>query len=156
MSRSSIAHDRPSEEVKRLDRDESAEDAAVRNLHRVPLVMAKVGMGAAIGQAIGTGSRKQFGTEGLVSGLISGEKVPDYLAHIYEDKGARRRLAMALLQDDERVRMRVVVEIEPGALDVPLTPEGIEESRVQAERERESAAPYVGTVTDDGRLKKVG
>ena len=97
-------------EVKPSHRDDSDESSTVKKLPHVPLVMAKAKVGAAIEQAIGDLPDKHFGHEGLVSALKTGEKVPDYLARIYQDRGARRRLALALLEDDDRVRVRTVIE----------------------------------------------
>lgn len=107
-----VANRRLSSEEKTLHRDESNALDAVKKLHHVPLVMAKAKVGAAIDSAIGDAPDKSFGHEGLVSGLKSGEKVPDYLARIYADKGARRRFAVALLEEDSEVRVRTVIEIE--------------------------------------------
>jgi len=44
--------------------------------------------------------------------VISGERVPDYLARIYNRPEARRRYAMSLLRGDKKVRVRTVIEIE--------------------------------------------
>lgn len=77
----------------------------------VELRMAKAQMGAAFESAIGDTPDKAFGHEGLVSGLKSGEKVPDYLARIARDKGARRRFALALLEDDTDVIVTTTVTI---------------------------------------------
>ncbi|HYE86523.1 MAG TPA: hypothetical protein VEA16_09225, partial [Vicinamibacterales bacterium] len=66
-------------------------------------------MGAAFTAAIGDQPGKRFGHEGLVSGLKSGEKVPDYLAQIADDPEARRRFALALLEGDEEVQIETVV-----------------------------------------------
>lgn len=75
------------------------------------LRMAKAKMGTAIEQAIGDEPDKTFGHEGLMSALKSGEKVPDYLARIYQNKEARRRFAMALLQDDTDVIVTTTITV---------------------------------------------
>jgi hypothetical protein len=77
--------------------------------------MAKAAMGAAIKHAIGDQPLKEFGDKGLVSNVCSGEKVPDYLARIYQDAGARRRFALALLEDDPGVEIETVIKIRGAA-----------------------------------------
>lgn len=99
-------------EVKSLHSDEERRSDAVKKLHRVPLEMAKAAVGAAIDVAIGDAPAKEYGHEGLISSVKSGEKVPEYLARIYQDPGARRRLAFALLKDDAAVTFRTVIEFE--------------------------------------------
>ena len=76
---------------------------------------AKARLGAAFTAAIGDQPGKRFGHEGLVSGLKSGEKVPDYLAQIAEDPEARRRFALALLEDDEDVEIVTEIRIRRSA-----------------------------------------
>jgi hypothetical protein len=105
-----LANRRPNGEVKSLHPDAEPSEDTVKNLHLGKLNMAKVKVGEAFAQAIGDQSLKAFGHEGLVSGVVSGAKVPDYLARIYEDPAARRRFALALLEDDARVRVKTVVE----------------------------------------------
>lgn len=73
--------------------------------------MAKAKVGAAFERAIGDRPLKEFGHEGLVSAVCSGEKVPEYLARIYQDKGARRRMALALLEDDTDVIVTTTITI---------------------------------------------
>lgn len=72
--------------------------------------MAKASMGAAIEQAIGD-RRKAFGDKGLISNVCSGEKVPEYLARIYEDPEARRRFALALLEGDDEIEVYTEIRI---------------------------------------------
>lgn len=99
--------------VEKLHHDDDASATEVKNLSRldVPLSMAKAKVGAAVTAAIGDNPLKAFGHEGLVSGVASGERVPDYLARIYQDKPARRRLALALLEDDTDVIVTTTVSI---------------------------------------------
>lgn len=108
-------------EVKDSHRDGDARAEAVKNLHP-RLVMAKASVGKAIETAIGDAPLKQFGHEGMVSGLTTGEKVPDYLARIYQDKGARRRFALALLEDDTDVIVTTTIT-------VPMKKAGNDEGR---------------------------
>lgn len=77
----------------------------------VRLKMAKAKVGAAFERAIGDRPLKEFGHEGLVSAVCSGEKVPDYLARVAEDKQARRRFALALLEDDTDVIVTTTITI---------------------------------------------
>lgn len=99
-------------EVKPLHRDAERRAEAVKKLHQLSkCVAAKAGVGRAFKAAIGDEADKAFGHEGLVSGLKSGEKVPDYLASIYADPAARRRFALALLEDDEGVELETIVRI---------------------------------------------
>ena len=120
MSRS-VASRRPSVEVKPSHREDDAGPAAVKELHRleIPLRMAKskVAMGSAVKEAIGDLPLKEFGHEGLVSQVCSGEKVPDYLARIYENPASRRRLALALLEGDRKVRRRIVLDWDDDRID---------------------------------------
>jgi hypothetical protein len=67
-------------------------------------------VGAAFEHAIGNAPLKTYGHAGQVSEVISGSKVPDYMARIYLDPRARRRFAEAWLDGDPRVRMRTVIE----------------------------------------------
>ena len=81
----------------------------VKSLHCAPLVAAKTKVGAAVTIAIVDQPLKAFGHEGLMSGVCSGEKVPDYLARIVQDKRTRRRFAVALLEDDTDVIVTVTI-----------------------------------------------
>lgn len=111
MSRS-LANAAVVEEEKGLHRASArGEEPALPSLD-VPLRMAKVELGAAVTAAIGDAPLKQFGHEGQMSAVCSGEKVPDYLARIYEDDDARLRFAKALLHGDTRVRFTTVIEID--------------------------------------------
>ena len=84
----------------------------VDRLAAISLEMAKARLGAAVGQAIGDQPLKAYGDKGLLSKVSTGEKVPDYLARIYQDRGARRRLALALLEDDDHVDIETTVRIK--------------------------------------------
>jgi hypothetical protein len=111
MSRS-LAADRQPAEVKSSHRDDRTRDEAVKELHQIKFRSAKAGMGAAVEAAIGDNPLKAYGHEGLLSGVCSGEKVPEYLARIYDDPAARRRLALALLAGDECCEVETVVRIK--------------------------------------------
>lgn len=87
-------------------------DNNVDRLSAVTMRTAKASMGAAVKDAIGDGALKEFGDKGKLSKVISGEKVPEYLARIYQDVPARRRLGLALLKDDPQVRVRLVIECD--------------------------------------------
>lgn len=86
-----------------------------RTLPEIPLQMAKAGIGQAVKSAIGDDPLKFYGDDSLMAKVISGERVPDYLARIYRNDGARRRYAISLLRGDKRVRVRTVIEIEEEA-----------------------------------------
>jgi len=88
----------PGMEVKRVDDD-------------APLQSAKARVGRAVRVAIGENCLKTYGDEGLLSKVVTGERVPAYLARIYQDVHARRRLGLALLKGDPRVRVRLVIEV---------------------------------------------
>lgn len=115
MSRS-VQQALPPMEVKSLHRSAETRAEAVKELHQVPIQMAKASVGAAFAAAIGEGARKEYGHEGLVSAVCSGEKVPEYLARVYADPAARVRFGVAWLQGARKVRVhrRVVVDIEEG------------------------------------------
>jgi len=82
-----------------------------RTLPEIPLEMAKAGIGRAIKHAIGDEPLKVYGDDSMMAKVISGERVPDYLARIYNRPEARRRYALSLLRGDKKVRVRTVVEI---------------------------------------------
>jgi len=109
MARLTVQQALPGVEVKRLHRDEpesERSESAVKKLHRAadgPLRMAKAKAGAVVKKAIEGRPLRQFGTESLMSGVCSGEKVPEYLARIVDDKLAKRKMALALLEDDTDV-----------------------------------------------------
>lgn len=88
-------------------------DVEVKNVHRldVSLVIAKAKVGAAVAAAISDHPLKAFGHEGLLSAVCSGEKVPAYLARIYQDKTSRRHFAVALLEDDTDVVVTTTVTV---------------------------------------------
>lgn len=100
-------------ELNRGDNAPKRESEAVNKvdcLSNIPLAMAKVKLGACLKHAIGDRAFKEFGDKGQISNVVSGEKAPDYLARIYQDKHARRRFALALLSEDDGVRVRTTVE----------------------------------------------
>ena len=102
----------PPAEVKPLHRESERRSEVVKELHHVPMVQAKAGMGAAVKQAIGDEPMKAYGHEGMVSAVCSGEKVPDYLARIYADERARTRFALALLEDIAGVEIETTVRVK--------------------------------------------
>jgi hypothetical protein len=149
----SIRQERPFAEEKSLYREESRDHGAVKNLDHVPLVMAKAKVGKAIKEAVGSAPLKQFGNEGLMSALISGEKVPDYLARIYDDPDALWRFAMALLEHDPTVRIRTVVERTLDAAMLLGTPDSIRAAKRAADQERAASELPLDR---HGRLVKTG
>jgi hypothetical protein len=100
-------------EVNRVDRPKPASSDVVNKVDRleIPLEMAKAKFGAAVGRAIGDEPLKTYGDKGLLSNVIAGPKVPDYLGRIYQDRASRRRLAKALLADDAGVVMTTHITI---------------------------------------------
>lgn len=101
-------------EVNRVDGGDHDGACVVNKVDRLPkraVDMAKARMGAAVEQAIGDAPLKAYGDKGLMSKVLSGEKVPDYLARIVQDKGARRRFALALLEDDSDVIVTTTITI---------------------------------------------
>jgi hypothetical protein len=102
-------------EVEKLPRPGDRADRGVKKVHVIPelsLDEAKARFGAAVKAAIGDSPRKVYGAENVISGVIGGEKVPDYIGRIYQDNGARRRLAKELLKGAAGVRSRNVTVIE--------------------------------------------
>lgn len=115
MARASVVQPLPLMEVNRVDDCRPAKTRTVNDVDRlkaIPLEMAKAKVGAAVNHAIGDKPLKLFGDKGLVSKVCTGEKVPEYLAQIYQDTTSRRRFALALLKGDVKVRVRTVVEFE--------------------------------------------
>lgn len=98
-------------EVKRSDHEPTRRSDAVKELDRVPLEMARARVGAAFSRGIGDASLKAYGDPGLIRKVVTGEKVPDYLARIAQDADARRRFAMALLEDDSGVVITTTITI---------------------------------------------
>lgn len=109
-----VAHRLPAEEDNRVDRLPMSAKGAVKKVDHLGLEAAKARVGAAVESAIGDQPLKAFGDAGLMSKVVTGEKAPEYLARIYQNPKARRRLAMALLDGDPKVRMtrRVVIDID--------------------------------------------
>ena len=105
----------PPMEVQRTDSPSEA-PTENRTLPDIPLEMAKAGLGRAIKSAIGDDPLKVYGDDSMMAKVISGERIPDYLARIYRNPEARRRYAVSLLRGDKRVRVRTVVEIEEEAV----------------------------------------
>lgn len=106
-------------EDNRVDRVGERGTGAVKSLDHLPakaLAMAKAAVGAAIEAAIGDQPLKHYGDEGLVSKVVSGEKVPNYLAQIARDPAARQRFALALLTGT-KVRRRIVLDWDDERLD---------------------------------------
>lgn len=115
----SVVQSSPTEEVKSPHRGHGPSDEAVKKLHQMtsrPLAMAKAKLGAAFAHAIGDQARKAYGHEGLMSGVCSGEKMPDYMARMYLDPDARLRFALELLKGNPKVRVRPhwTIDIEEG------------------------------------------
>src|SRR5687767_10557751 len=92
-------------EDQRLDRLPMKANGAVQ---KVDLAMdtAKEHVGKAIGSAIGDEPLRVFGDASFIAKVITGEKAPDYLARIYRNPDARRRLGLALLRGDDKVKVR--------------------------------------------------
>lgn len=114
MSRS-LTQPLPPMEVQRVDGGRTPSERTVQQMDRlsdVRLQALKAKVGAAVKVAIGPRAHKEFGDPSLIGKVCSGEKVPDYLARIYQDCEARRRLARALIQGDDKVRVRTVIEFD--------------------------------------------
>lgn len=99
-------------EVNGVERRKMLRAGTVSNVDRDadPLEIAKVSVGRALKAGIGDEPLKAYGDRGFMSNVLSGEKVPEYLARIYQNDEARRRFARALLADDDAVRVRTVIE----------------------------------------------
>lgn len=117
MSRSSVERTLGPMEVKRVAPGvEHRSDVANKvghdpRLDEIPLEMARMGMGAAIGRGIGGEALKAYGDPGSMSKVVAGEKVPDYLAKLYANEDARQRFALALLEGIDGVEMETTVRI---------------------------------------------
>jgi hypothetical protein len=100
-------------EVKPLHRGKTrSEESSPRSDPR-EITQAKAGMGAVIKEAIGPDKLEAYGHASLMSGICSGEKVPEYLAAIYANEESKLRMAKALLRSSgKQVRERTVFEIE--------------------------------------------
>lgn len=112
----SLAQRASVEEDHRVDHADQCPSCAVNRVDRlnamaIDLTMAKAKLGACIRTGIGDDALKEYGDKGLVGKVCTGEKAPDYLARIYLDKAARRRFALALLNDDTDVIVTTVVTV---------------------------------------------
>lgn len=106
-------------EDNRVDRSGERGSVVDNKVDRLPskaLAMAKATVGAAVEAAIGDQLLKRYGDEGMVSKIITGEKVPAYLAQIARDPEARQRFALALLKGT-KVRRRIVLDWDDERLD---------------------------------------
>ena len=97
-------------EDKRLDRLPETAREAVRKLDLPSLDDAKASVGRAVKHAIGDDPARVYGDEGQMSRVMTGEKVPDYMARIYRNPDARRRYVLSLLKGDPNVRIRTTVD----------------------------------------------
>lgn len=75
-----------------------------------PLENERREVGAAIKEGIGDAPLKEYGTKSLMSGLVSGDAVPDYLARLYQDPNSRRRFGRRWLRGDDAVRVKTIIE----------------------------------------------
>jgi hypothetical protein len=77
----------------------------------IPLEMAKARVGKAVKHAIGDDPLKVYGDDSMMAKVITGEKVPDYLARIVNRPEALRRYALSLLEGDPDVETETTVRI---------------------------------------------
>lgn len=98
-------------EDKRLDRLPESAKSAVKKVDG-PLDEAKKRAGKAVRAAIGDEAIRVYGDEGLLSRVMSGPGVPDYMARIVNNEEATRRYVLSLLKGDKSVKVRTVIEIE--------------------------------------------
>lgn len=96
-------------EDKRLDSLPERAKGAVKKVELAPLDTTKARIGRAVKQAIGDDPLRVYGDEGQMSRVITGEKVPDYMARIHRDPDARRRYAIAWLEGDEDVTVTTTI-----------------------------------------------
>jgi hypothetical protein len=110
MARTSVQQPLPAMEVEKFDRAErgAREVKKLDRLNDLPLKTAKARMGACLREAIGTRPLKAYGGEALVSRVCNGD-VPEYLARIYQDAPARRRLGLVLLNSEDAVTVTVTL-----------------------------------------------
>lgn len=101
----------PPMEVNRVERPKGD---APNKVEDPELDRAKANFGAAVGVAIGTDNLKTYGDKGLMSNVVAGRAVPDYIGRIYQNDRARRRLGFALLRGDgdKGVKARLVIECD--------------------------------------------
>ena len=98
-------------EDKRLDRLPESAKSAVKKVDG-PLEAAKKRAGRAVRAAIGEEAVRVYGDEGLMSRVMSGPGIPDYMARIVERPDALRRYAVALLSEVPNVRITTNVAWE--------------------------------------------
>lgn len=101
----------PPMEDKRLDRLPESAKTAVKKVDG-PLDAAKKRAGKAVRAAIGEEAVRVYGDEGLMSRVMSGPGIPDYMARIVERPDALRRYAVALLSEVPNIRITTNVAWE--------------------------------------------
>lgn len=99
------------EEVKRVDRLPESAKSAVKKID-CPLDAAKKRAGKAVRAAIGDEAVRVYGDEGLMSRVMSGPGIPDYMARIVNNDEATVRYALSLLRGVPNVRVRTTVDFD--------------------------------------------
>lgn len=103
-------------EVEKLPRPSDRADRAVKKVHLAmpdqSLEAVKTQVGQVVKAAIGDNPMKVYGAENLMSGVVNGEKVADWLARIYRDNGARKRFGREWMRGSSGVRQRNLTVIE--------------------------------------------
>lgn len=73
------------------------------------IAQGKAGFGAVVRCGIGDEPLKTYGDKGFMSKVVTGEEVPKYLAVLYMNTDARRRMGVELLKS-VGIRFRTVAE----------------------------------------------
>ena len=90
------------------------------------VAMAKAKLGHIFRAAIEGTPLKTYGSKSFISEICSGEKVPEYLARLYDDPRARTRFALGLLAEDEDIviQPQVMIRLRRKASEHLLTGDG--------------------------------
>jgi hypothetical protein len=105
----------PPMEVEKLPSPSDRADRGVRKVHAIPersLEDGKKAVGRVARAGIGDSPRKVYGPDNITSGVVSGERIPDWMARLYNDDEARLRFGKAWLDGAAGVRSRNVTVIE--------------------------------------------
>lgn len=102
-------------EVEKLPSPSDRPDRGVKKVHLMPeesLEQGKKRVGHVVKAGIGDSPRKVYGPDNIISGVVNGERIPDWMARIYNDGDARLRFGKEWLKGAAGVRSRNVTVIE--------------------------------------------
>lgn len=115
MSKPMMQASLPPMEVENLPSPSDRPDRSVRKAHLVPAMSLEDGkkaVGRVARSGMGDSPRKVYGPDNITSAVVSGDKIPDWMARMYVDPESRLRFGKAWLDGADGVRSRNVTVIE--------------------------------------------